>query len=116
MKTAYFFVLFLTVTVPDHTDSWFFHSVRRIRFGAYHTLGCKAACNWAQSWACKVCKRFSEFDTSGEADPLEVQLVINVRDGDTGLGGGGGGGGGASFLFGQTLMWCLIAAISGVSL
>ncbi|XP_041364776.1 uncharacterized protein LOC121380091 isoform X2 [Gigantopelta aegis] len=80
MKTVYCLVLVLALTfVPEHVDGWFFRSVRRIRFNPYHTLGCMAACKWARSWACKVCKRKRGLDVpDDDVDPVEDSDVPTV--------------------------------------
>ena len=69
MKTSYFLVVLLALTLlPEDVDGWFFRSVRRIRVNVYHKLGCMAACRWARSWACKVCKRKRGLDVHPHDD------------------------------------------------
>ncbi|XP_041362131.1 EF-hand calcium-binding domain-containing protein 1-like [Gigantopelta aegis] len=85
MKTSYFLVVLVALTlVPEDVDGWFFRSVRRIRISPYHTLGCMAACKWARSWACKVCKRKRGLDqhTADELDDeaLDVPKVLQTLD------------------------------------
>ena len=79
MKTSYFLVVLLALTLlPEDVDGWFFRSVRRIRVNVYHKLGCMAACRWARSWACKVCKRKRGLDVHPH-DGLDADVGIVTR-------------------------------------
>ena len=85
MKTSYLLVVLLALTLlPEDVDGWFFRSVRRIRVNVYHKLGCMAACRWARSWACKVCKRKRgldappDDDVDADVNMLTIPLILLV--------------------------------------
>ena len=88
MKTSYFLVVLLALTLlPGDVDGWFFRSARRIRVNVYHQVGCMAACRWARSWACKVCKRKRGLDVDTTEDQ-DAEVNSGFNWGGVGLGVG----------------------------